>query len=427
MGVYVGGEKMGFFKKTETRDGAITEETLDLVLRNTINGAPVTREEAIGIPPVAASVEFISSTLASIPIKLYEKNKDGNKKELTNDYRLELLNGDTNDLMDAGQMKKSVVADYLLDGAGYVYVNWMGNTIKSLNYVKRSDVSVVKNNNPIFKMADFLIGGQSYPDYKIMRICRDTTDGVTGMGIVEKHGTLLKSMYNSLRYEKDALATGTKKGFLKSDKRLTDEAMKTLRAAWRELFKSGTSDTMILNQGLSFEAVSPTSAELQQNENKISNTSDIYSIFGINDDLFSVSSGSKDAYINSIKTAVFPAVSAMEAAFNKFLLLDSEKSTKFFAFDTKAIMKGDILNRYKAYEVATKEGFMTIDEVRREENYAPLGLDKIKLSLATVFYDPDTGEIFNINTNSVINTEQGAASEQLNESQVKKEVEKAAN
>ena len=95
---------MGFFKKTETRDGAITEETLDLVLRNTINGAPVTREEAIGIPPVAASVEFISSTLASIPIKLYEKNKDGNKKELTNDYRLELLNGDTNDLMDAGQM-----------------------------------------------------------------------------------------------------------------------------------------------------------------------------------------------------------------------------------------------------------------------------------------------------------------------------------
>ena len=90
-------------------------------------------------------------------------------------------------------------------------------------------------------------------------------------------------------------------------------------------------------------------------------------------------------------------------------------------------MKGDILNRYKAYEVATKEGFMTIDEVRREENYAPLGLDKIKLSLATVFYDPDTGEIFNINTNSVINTEQGAASEQLNESQVKKEVEKAAN
>ena len=227
--------------------------------------------------------------------------------------------------------------------------------------------------------------------------------------------------------KKDALATGTKKGFLKSDKRLTDEAMKTLRAAWRELFKSGTSDTMILNQGLSFEAVSPTSAELQQNENKISNTSDIYSIFGINDDLFSVSSGSKDAYINSIKTAVFPVVSAMEAAFNKFLLLDSEKSTKFFAFDTKAIMKGDILNRYKAYEVATKEGFMTIDEVRREENYAPLGLDKIKLSLATVFYDPDTGEIFNINTNSVINTEQGAASEQLNESQVKKEVEKAAN
>lgn len=397
------------FLKTETREAAIDEKTIDLALRNGFESKPITKTEALNIPAVAASVEFISGTLASIPIKLYRKDpKDGNKEEIVDDYRLKLLNEDTGDLLDAVQMKKAVVSDYLLDGSGYIYVHWLGNEIKSLHYVERSQVAALKNEDPIFKKADFLVTGRRIDDYDMLRICRDTVDGVTGIGIVDKHNTLLKSMYNSLKYESKALATGTKKGFLKSASKLSEKQVDELKAAYRQLFKDDASDTMILNGGISFEGVSSTAAELQQNENKVTNTSDVYSIFGINDDLFTVSSSSKDAYINSIKTAVFPIISAMETALNKFLLTDDDKKKGlFFAFDTKSIMKGDILNRYKAYETAAKEGFMTIDEIRREENYPPIGLDKIKLSLGTVFYSPETGEIFNINTNSVMNTEGG--------------------
>ncbi|MDD5945161.1 MAG: phage portal protein [Clostridia bacterium] len=401
------------FLKTETREAVIDEKALDLTLRNGFESEPITKTQALNIPAVAASVEFISGTLASIPIKLYRKDpKDGNKEEIVDDYRLRLLNEDTGDLLDAVQMKKSVVSDYLLDGSGYIFVNWQGNEIKSLHYVEHSQVAYIKNEDPIFKKADFLVTGRRFEDYEMLRICRDTVDGVTGTGIVDKHSTLLKSMYNSLKYESKALATGTKKGFLKSASKLQEAQVKELKEAYRQLFKDDASDTMILNGGISFEGVSSTAAELQQNENKVTNTSDVYSIFGINDDLFTVSSSSKDAYINSIKTAVFPVISAMEAAFNKFLLTNDEKENGlFFAFDTKSIMKGDILNRYKAYETAAKEGFMTIDEIRREENYPPIGLDKIKLSLGTVFYSPETGEIFNINTNSVMNTEGGVTNE----------------
>lgn len=403
---------MGFidlFRPIELREATMSEEALDVVLRSTIDANPITKTEALNIPAVAASVSFIAGTLASIPIKLYKKNEKGEKEEIVDDYRLKLLNLDTGDVMDAVQMKEAVVTDYLLDGAGYVYVNWNNrNRISSLNYVENNKVSVLKNEDPIFKKVGFTAGVHQVEDYNMLRICKDTVDGAEGYGVVKKHAVLLKSMYSSLKYEKDALATGTKKGFLKSASKLQENQVKELKSAWRQLFQNNNADTMILNGGISFEGVSSTAAELQQNENKVTNTSDIYSVFGINDDLFTVSSSSKDAYINSIKTAVFPIVSALETAFNKFLLLDEEKGKLFFAFDTKAIMKGDILNRFKAYETATKEGFLTIDEVRKEENYAPLGLDKIKLSLGTVFYDPATGEIFNINTNSVINTKGGA-------------------
>ena len=401
------------FLKTETRSGEMTEKSLDLTLRNGFSEVAITKKEALNIPAVAASVNFIAGTLASIPIKLYRKNlQNGNKEEVTDDYRLGLLNSETGDLLDAYQMKKSMVSDYLLDGRGYVYIKWLSNnTIASLHYIDDRQVSVLKNEDPIFKKADFIVTGRVLEESSMLRICKDTTDGVTGVGVIDKHSTLLKSMYNSLKYESKSLATGTKKGFLKSSSRLQEPQVKELKEAYRQLFRDDTSDTMILNGGISFEGVSATAAELQQNENKVTNTSDVYSIFGINDDLFTVSSSSKDAYINSIKTAVFPVIAALEAAFNRFLLLDNEKNSMFFAFDTKAIMKGDILNRYKAYEIATKEGFMTVDEVRKEENYAPIGLDKIKLSLGTVFYDPETAEIFNINTNSIISTEGGVKDE----------------
>lgn len=401
---------MALFRKKETR-AVLDEASLDVVLRNILNTSPVTEAEVQNIPAVAASIEFISSTVAAIPIKFYQKDENGNKKEIIDDYRLDLLNSETGDLLDSGQMKKSLVIDYLLKGAGYIFVNWRGNKIESLNYIENSQVTVAKNEDPIFKVAQFLIAGKNYEEYKIFRICRETADGVTGKGVIEKHGLLFRGMFNSLNYEVTSLATGTKKGFLKSESKLSPDMVTQLKNAWQQLFESSTSDTMILNKGISFEGVSATAAELQQNENKITNTSDVYSIFGINDDLFSVSSSSKDAYINSIKTAVFPVLSAMEAAFNKFLLLETEKSKKFFVFDTKAIMKGDILNRYKAYEIASKEGFLTMDEIRREENYAPLGVDKIKLSLGTVFYSPETGEIININTNSIMNTEGGGTVE----------------
>ena len=61
-----------------------------------------------------------------------------------------------------------------------------------------------------------------------------------------------------------------------------------------------------------------------------------------------------------------------------------------------------MLKRYQAYELACKNGFMQIDEVRYKENMAPLGLDFVKLGLQDVLYYPDKdGMTFVPNMNQV--------------------------
>jgi hypothetical protein len=98
-----------------------------------------------------------------------------------------------------------------------------------------------------------------------------------------------------------------------------------------------------------------------------------------------------------------PILKAFEAALNKDLLLESEKGSFYFAFDTKELLKGDMLKRYQAYEIAIKNGFMQWDEVRYQEDLEPYGLDFIKLGLQDVLYNLKTKEIYTPNTNKTSN------------------------
>jgi hypothetical protein len=91
----------------------------------------------------------------------------------------------------------------------------------------------------------------------------------------------------------------------------------------------------------------------------------------------------------------------IECALNRDLLLEKEKKqgeSKYFAFDTREILKGDIKARYDAYKIAIESGFKQIDEIRYMENDKPFGIDWINLGLNSVLYDVKTKEIFTPNT-----------------------------
>lgn len=54
--------------------------------------------------------------------------------------------------------------------------------------------------------------------------------------------------------------------------------------------------------------------------------------------------------------------------------------------------------RYDAYEVAVRNNILQVDEIRREEDYEPLGFNFIKLGLQDVLLNPETMEVYTPNT-----------------------------
>lgn len=374
------------------------ESSLDTALRASIGGAVVTERTVLNIPAVSCSVSFIAGVVSALPIRLYRSEGD-RSTEIRDDYRLRLLNEETGDLLDAQQWKSSLVRDYLLAGNGYTYVDWVGRRIDGLYYVDPAQVGPEIGADPIYKTANYWIGGQRYQDWKILRILRNTRDGATGSGVVTESPQQLETMLNALLYENHMVRTGAKKGFLKAKSKLTQEVIDQLRSAWRKMFgNSSEENVVVLNDGLEFQDAGQTAVDSQLNENKKANDHEIHKIFGIVPAVLEGGATEEDLK-NTVRFAIKPVVKALQTALNRFCLLETEKGTLAFEIDLDDLDGTDILTRYQAYEIAVRNGWLQLDEVRYDEGKNPFGIDFLRLGgLDTVIYDPKTKQIYTPNT-----------------------------
>lgn len=388
-------------RKKEVRNEEL--KTLeDLLLRGKICEDTVTKEMALNIPTLAGCLELVSNTIATLPIQLFKEEK-GKVIQVLDDDRVMLLNDDTKDTLDGFQFKKALVNDYLLMGNGYAYINKDRGKIKSLHYVKESDVSINKNADPIFKSYDILVAGEVYYPHNFIKILRNTKDGCTGIGIVESSNKLLTATYNSLIYENILAKTGgNKKGFIKSElSKLSDEAIKELKDQWSKMYSGNSENCIVLNKGLSFQESGSTSTEMQLNENKRANGIEICKILNVPPSMIEGDGKANESdYEKYVKMAILPILRAILAALNRDLLLEREKKSFYFAFDIKELLKGDIEKRFKAYEIGIKNGFLSINEVRYEEDREPIKAfdDIIKLGLQDVLFNTKDNTIYTPNT-----------------------------
>lgn len=397
---------MGLFDRFRKREETIEETTTtttttqqemipnDVLLQALLNSQPITREQALTLPAVSGAVDFISGMIASMPVKLY-KYKDGKVESKDDDPRVLLLNGDTGDTLDAFQMKKAMVEDYLLGKGGYAYIRRNRNDVTGLFYVKDIFVSAIPNFKPIYKDFYLIVEGQTYQKYEFIKLLRNTKDGATGVGLTEEVGTALETAFNTLLYQLNIVKSGgNKKGFLKSQRKLGQDEINVLKQAWNNLYANSTENVVVLNNGLEFQEASNSSVEMQLNESKKTLQAEINNIFHIypND------------FYRTFKEGIYPIVKAFTTALNKDLLLEKEKNKMFFEFDVKEILKANPKEQAEIYKLYKEIGMLTINELRRMDNRNMIeGMDVLNVGLGAVLYDANTHQFYTPNTDTTAN------------------------
>lgn len=400
---------MGFFDFMRKRDAEPAADPIvppapvdDVLLSALLHGETITREKVMTLPAVNGAVDFISNTIASMPVKLY-KVKQGKVEAVEEDNRVKMLNGDTGDTLDAFQLKKAMVTDYLLGKGGYCFIRKFRNEFTGLFYVEDRFITIMKVYEPIYKQFQIYVGGYSkgedknvgtFEPYEFIKLLRNTKDGASGVGYTVEVSKALETAYQTLLYQLGMVSTGgNKKGFLKAQRKLTQEEIDTLKRAWRNLYGNNNSEkVVVLNNGVEFQEASATAVESQLNESKKTLSDEVNALFHIYPNDFE----------RTFKEAIYPIVKAFETALNRDLLLEKEKKNHFFEFDVKEIVRVNIKERYEAYKLAKETGFMTLNEIRRSENMEWIrGLDVINVGLGAVLYDVDRHVYYTPNSDTV--------------------------
>ena len=376
----------------------------DVLLKALLNGETITREKVMTLPCVNGAVDFISNCVACMPVKLY-RNKDGKVEEKEDDPRVKMLNGDTGDTLDAFQMKKAMVNDYLLGKGGYCYIRRNKNDVTGLFYVEDHYITIMKVYQPIFKDYSIFVGGYdanqgkekalgTFRPYQFIKLLRNTKDGASGVGLTVEVSKALETAYQTLLYQLGMVSTGgNKKGFLKSERRLGQDEINVLKRAWKNLYSNNSENVVVLNQGVDFKEASNSAVETQMNESIKTLQDEINDMFHIYPNDFE----------RTFKESIYPVIKAFETALNRDLLLEKEKNKNyFFEFDIKEIIKTSLKDRYEAYKLAKETGFMTLNEIRREENMEYIeGLDVVNVGLGAVLYDVNKHVYYTPNTDTV--------------------------
>lgn len=377
----------------------------DVLLSALLGRDSVTRDVAVQIPAAAACVGLIADTIAGLPIRLYEKKDE--VEEITDDPRLFLLNSDTGDTLTAFQFWSALLADYFLGKGGFAFLNQVRGEVKSIHYVEESMVSYVKNVDPIFKDYDLMVNGKKYHPWQFFKILRHTKDGIVGHSVQEENPMLVEVAYKSLVYEKNLVARGgNKRGFLQSEKTLTKEAFEKLKEGFRRLYSSSDENVVVLNNGVKFQEASNTSVEMQLNENKETNAKEVCELFGV--PLGMIVGGATEADRKVFIRTIANVLADIESSLNRDLLLEDEKPTRYFSFDTRELTRGDIKERYEAYKIGLESHFLQVDEVRQQEDLEPIGFKWLTIGLNDVLLDVENETIYTPNTNALVSMSDAA-------------------
>lgn len=386
----------GWFKREQRNDNEILADVAEGLIKS---GTTITRQQALSIPVVAKSVNWIASAIAALPIKLYTKTDSG-YQEVYDDYRIPLLNDYSGNGMTANDLKRQVLTDLLLDGNGYAYISKKGNKITKLSYIPTHRLTYTESVDTIDKIVNVWVDSKQVQDYNVFRLVQNTKNGLSGCGFVSDCQDLLSTILSSLQYENSSISSGVRRGFLKSKSKLDSDKMNELRRAWRKLTTPNQSDVLVLNAGIEFEDASNTATESQLSQNKVINMHQILAYFGLPTNFFE--GVNSDAYLTAVRIAILPIVKQMTTALNNYMLLESEKSNMKFEIDTSDLLRINANERFAAYQTGLSSGILTIDEVRRMENLPVLDMQYLKLGLGDVLYNISDGKIFVPNTGSIV-------------------------
>jgi HK97 family phage portal protein len=324
------------------------------------------------VPAVSAAVGLIAETVGNLPVKLHDRDTRVALKEHPA-YRL--IHEDANPWTSAEALRVQLTTDALLHGHGFAYVARDGEgTPHELHRIEPGNVSIetLPDGEPKYRVKL----EQGEVRYSFRDIMHVSAFGGTSPIVLGREAIGLALAFEN-HVAKLLANGGSPAGVLKHPGKLGDTGKANLAKSWVELHGADRSGgTAILDEGMSYEAITMTLTDAQFAENRLEQIREIARVFRVPPTmLFELTRGTwsntEEMARQFLTVTLKPWLATWVSAYARVLLTDDERRELYLGFVTDDLLTTSASARAAAYGQYRSMGAMTANEVRAGLNLAP--------------------------------------------------------
>ena len=358
---------------------------------------------------IFACSRVLSETLASLPIFVYTKDTDGNRKVESESTLADVLRYEPNTEMTPFNFKEALMMNLCLGGNGFAQklYNAKGD-ILGLIPIDYESVVITRNSETkklVYKIVD-KSGGKEYTRKDIFHIPGISLDGITGLIPISyaskainlglTYETFGENFYkngantNIIIYGKKAMSDVA---FDRFKKQVTDHTgLKKVNKPW--LMEEGTEVKEL--------SIKPVDAELLQS--KYFSIEEICRFYRVPQHLVQLLNKSTNNNIEHqglefVVYTMLPWAKRWEENINLQLLTkEQRKKGMYVEFKFDALLRGDVKSRAEAYASGRNWGWLSANDIRRLENMDTIPNGDIYLTPSNMYEagkEPSAAQVSN--------------------------------
>ncbi|WP_400642706.1 phage portal protein [Pseudomonas aeruginosa] len=367
-------------KTIRLTDGAFWSQFLG---RESSSGKKVTVDKAMKLSAVWACVRLISTSVAGLPLGVYERKADGSRVDARSFPLYDVVHNSPNDDMTAFQFWQAMVASMLLWGNAYAEIRRAAGRPAALDYLLPSRVDLECDDNGRLKYFYTPKKGarREIERTNMLHIPAFTLDGRIGLSAI-RYGV---DVFGSVMSAEDA-ANGTfKNGLLPTVAFKVDRILQPAqREEFREYVKSvsgamNSGRSPVLEQGITPETIGINPVDAQLLETREHGVIEICRWFGVppwmigqTDKGSNWGTGLEQQMLAFLTFSISSITNQIQQCVNKRLLTAPERIRYYAEFSLEGFLKADSAGRAAWYSTMAQNGFMTRNEGRRKENLPEL-------------------------------------------------------
>lgn len=344
------------------------------------------RSKPMLLSTVYRCVDLISDSVAVLPLKTYELDSDGFKKEAKNHPAYYVLDMEPNEDMTRYVFFKTIMASVLLTGNGYAYIERDRNlNVSQLIYLPTSQVSIVwiQDKRGIMRKRYQVVGFKELVEPRDMiHVLNFSYDGVIGVSTLEHAQQTLDISTSAEEHAAGFFKSGASvAGILtvesgRLDKKQKDQIYQT----WEERTNPVTghpNGIAVLEGNMKYQPISISPRDSQLIESRQFEAVDICRFFSVSPvkafDLSKSSYSTVEAtQLQYLTDTVLAVITKIELEINRKVFLPSERGRIIAEFDTSAILRADMTSEATYNREMSNAGAITPNEIRRKHGLSRL-------------------------------------------------------